>query len=55
LGEMVGTYNEESWLQVKLISTSLKDVKLAMTDLFINPSYSKFIEKVDSINFLADQ
>ena len=51
---MVGTYKEYSWLQIKLTSTSLKDVKLVMLDLFVNPEYSKFIEKVEAIHLLAD-
>lgn len=52
---MVGTYQEEAWLKVKLSSTSLRDVKLTMVDMFINPEYNSFIQKVEKIDLLNNE
>jgi hypothetical protein len=43
---MVTVEDQECWLQAKLTSTSLREVKIDLLELHINPDYESFIQKI---------
>jgi hypothetical protein len=43
---MVATFNERTWLQAKITSTSIRDVRLNFVDLQINPEFESFIKLI---------
>lgn len=51
---MICAYKEKSWLQVKLTSQSIRDVKLNLVDLKINPDYENFLTLTQSVANLSD-
>jgi hypothetical protein len=51
---MVATYNERTWLQAKLTSTSIRDVRLNLVELQMNPEFESFIKLVQKVSNLED-
>lgn len=47
---MVTVQDQECWLQAKLTSNSLRDIKIDLLELHINPDYESFIKKISDNN-----